>query len=93
MPRVPVLPILSVLACFYLMLNLPGETWIRFVVWMVIGIAVYFGYGRRTAASTPRATGRTPPPRTRPAAPDALTPAGEIPADASAGARTGRADR
>ena len=34
------------LACFYLMLNLPGETWIRFGVWMVIGIVVYFGYGR-----------------------------------------------
>jgi APA family basic amino acid/polyamine antiporter len=45
-PGVPVLPILSVLACFYLMLNLPGETWIRFGVWMVLGIAVYFGYGR-----------------------------------------------
>jgi APA family basic amino acid/polyamine antiporter len=28
------------------MLNLPGETWIRFGVWMIIGIGVYFGYGR-----------------------------------------------
>ena len=34
-PGVPLLPILSVLACFYLMLNLPGETWLRFAVWMV----------------------------------------------------------
>jgi basic amino acid/polyamine antiporter, APA family len=45
-PGVPLLPILSVLACFYLMLNLPGETWLRFGIWMVIGIALYFVYGR-----------------------------------------------
>ena len=50
----PVLPILSALACIYLMLNLPGETWIRFVVWMVLGIVVYFVYGRRNSRfSTP----------------------------------------
>jgi APA family basic amino acid/polyamine antiporter len=46
-PLVPFLPILSALACVYLMLNLPGETWLRFVVWMVIGVALYFVYGRR----------------------------------------------
>jgi APA family basic amino acid/polyamine antiporter len=46
-PAVPVLPILSALASFYLMLNLPGETWIRFAVWMVVGIIVYALYGRR----------------------------------------------
>ena len=28
------------------MLNLPAETWIRFGVWMVIGVVFYFGYGR-----------------------------------------------
>jgi APA family basic amino acid/polyamine antiporter len=53
-PAVPLLPILSVLACFYLMLNLPGETWLRFAVWMIIGVVVYFGYGRRNSRfSTP----------------------------------------
>jgi APA family basic amino acid/polyamine antiporter len=29
------------------MLNLPGETWLRFVIWMVIGVVLYFAYGRR----------------------------------------------
>ncbi|MFG3349342.1 amino acid permease [Streptomyces sp. NPDC048018] len=45
-PWVPVLPILSIAASLWLMLNLPGETWFRFAVWMVIGLAVYFLYGR-----------------------------------------------
>lgn len=46
-PWVPVVPILAVLAAVYLMLNLPGATWIRFLVWMAIGLVVYFAYGAR----------------------------------------------
>ncbi|GAA3142876.1 amino acid permease [Streptomyces rameus] len=45
-PWVPVVPILSVCASLWLMLNLPAETWIRFAIWMVIGFVVYFFYGR-----------------------------------------------
>ncbi|MFF9018522.1 amino acid permease [Streptomyces sp. NPDC014870] len=45
-PWVPVLPIISVAASVWLMLNLPGETWFRFAVWMAIGVVVYFLYGR-----------------------------------------------
>ncbi|WP_369232692.1 amino acid permease [Streptomyces sp. R21] len=45
-PLVPLVPILSVLASLWLMLNLPAETWLRFGIWMVIGFAVYFLYGR-----------------------------------------------
>ncbi|MFG2945978.1 amino acid permease [Streptomyces adustus] len=45
-PWVPFLPVVSVLATLWLMLNLPAETWIRFAVWMVIGFVVYFLYGR-----------------------------------------------
>ncbi|GGS66961.1 amino acid permease [Streptomyces cinerochromogenes] len=44
-PWVPVVPIVSVCATLWLMLNLPAETWIRFAIWMVIGFFVYFFYG------------------------------------------------
>ncbi|GGX61046.1 amino acid permease [Streptomyces hiroshimensis] len=46
-PLVPVVPILSVLASLWLMLNLTAETWLRFAVWMVVGVVVYFVYGRQ----------------------------------------------
>ena len=51
-PLMPVLPIVSALACFWLMLNLPGDTWLRFAAWMVLGIVVYAGYGRRKSRFT-----------------------------------------
>ncbi|HKR53243.1 MAG TPA: amino acid permease [Chthoniobacterales bacterium] len=46
-PMVPVFPILGVILCFVLMLSLPLETWIRFFVWLAIGLAIYFLYGVR----------------------------------------------
>ena len=46
-PGVPVVPVLAMLTSFYLMLNLPAETWLRFVIWMAIGIVVYFAYSAR----------------------------------------------
>ncbi|MEV7413769.1 amino acid permease [Streptomyces sp. NPDC089919] len=45
-PWVPVVPVLSIAASVWLMLNLPAETWLRFGIWMVIGFVVYFAYGR-----------------------------------------------
>ncbi|MEV7682688.1 amino acid permease [Streptomyces sp. NPDC088341] len=45
-PLVPYLPIASVLASLWLMLNLPAETWLRFGIWMVVGCVVYAFYGR-----------------------------------------------
>ncbi|MEV0613284.1 amino acid permease [Nonomuraea sp. NPDC050404] len=44
-PLVPWLPIVSVLACLYLMLNLPVLTWLRFLIWMVIGVLLYLAFG------------------------------------------------
>jgi APA family basic amino acid/polyamine antiporter len=46
-PLVPFVPIMGILCCFGLMLTLPGDTWIRLVVWLAIGLGIYFGYGRR----------------------------------------------
>ena len=48
-PFSPVIPVLSALACLYLMTNLSVETWLRFAVWMVIGVVLYLSYGRRNA--------------------------------------------
>ncbi len=46
-PLVPLVPILAVVACLWLMLNLSVETWLRFVIWMALGVIVYFAYSRR----------------------------------------------
>jgi APA family basic amino acid/polyamine antiporter len=45
-PFVPVVPILGILICGYMMSSLPGPTWERLIVWMVIGLAIYFLYSR-----------------------------------------------
>ncbi len=45
-PLVPLVPILGIACCLGLMLTLPLDTWIRLVVWLLIGFVVYFGYGR-----------------------------------------------
>jgi basic amino acid/polyamine antiporter, APA family len=48
-PFSPVLPVLSALICGYLMLTLPVETWIRFLIWMAAGFLIYFFYGYHNA--------------------------------------------
>ena len=49
-PFVPLVPILSIVCCAILMMGLPLVTWIRFFVWLAIGLLVYFGYSRSHAA-------------------------------------------
>ncbi len=46
-PFMPVIPILAILCCVGLMATLPRDTWIRLIVWLAIGFAIYFGYGVR----------------------------------------------
>lgn len=46
-PWVPVLPILGVAFAVYLMSDLPWETWVRFVVWLAVGLVIYAAYGYR----------------------------------------------
>jgi APA family basic amino acid/polyamine antiporter len=46
-PWVPFLPGLSIACCLLLMMSLPLMTWVRFVVWLLIGLAIYFSFSKR----------------------------------------------
>ncbi|MGH3102100.1 MAG: amino acid permease, partial [Thermoleophilia bacterium] len=48
-PFVPWFPIIGTLLCIYLMADLPGATWARFLIWMAIGLLIYFAYGMRNS--------------------------------------------
>jgi APA family basic amino acid/polyamine antiporter len=48
-PLVPLVPLLGIAMCAYLMLGLPAVTWIRFGLWLVVGLTLYFAYGFRNS--------------------------------------------
>ena len=48
-PFVPLIPILGILVCLIMMAFLPWETWLRLGVWLVIGLAIYFWYGKKNS--------------------------------------------
>jgi len=48
-PAFPVVPALGVLLCLYLMASLPLVTWLRFLVWLLLGLAVYASFGSKRA--------------------------------------------
>ena len=49
-PFVPFVPIMGILLCLMLMCSLPGENWWRLLIWLAIGIVIYFFYGRHHSA-------------------------------------------
>jgi APA family basic amino acid/polyamine antiporter len=51
-PGLPWVPLLGAGFCLMQMVALPGTTWERLIIWLVIGMLVYFGYGRRNAERT-----------------------------------------
>ena len=48
-PGVPFTPLISIAACLYLMLQLPKVTWIRFGIWLAVGLVFYFAYGYKNS--------------------------------------------
>ena len=46
-PWVPFVPLAGIFTCLLLMFSLPVENWVRLVVWLLVGLGIYFGYGRR----------------------------------------------
>ena len=45
-PLVPLVPILAILICGYMMFSLPSDTWVRLLVWLGLGLLIYFMYGK-----------------------------------------------
>ena len=58
-PFVPWVPLFAVIMCTYLMLQLPWVTWVRFILWLAIGLLVYFAYGIRHSVLRARAAGQS----------------------------------
>jgi basic amino acid/polyamine antiporter, APA family len=53
-PGAPITPLLGIISCIYLMVNLPWVTLVRFIVWMVLGMIVYFVFSRSNSALSPK---------------------------------------
>jgi APA family basic amino acid/polyamine antiporter len=45
-PAVPLVPLLGAGSCALMMFGLGEVTWLRFVIWMTVGLLIYLGYGR-----------------------------------------------
>ncbi|WP_342644640.1 amino acid permease [Mucilaginibacter sp. CSA2-8R] len=56
-PLVPLVPILGILTCFAMMTFLPADTWLRLIIWLAIGLVIYFTYGRKHSMVRRKAMG------------------------------------
>lgn len=52
-PLVPLVPIMGIVVCLYLMYSLPIESWYRLAIWLAIGLAIYFFYGKKHSDMNP----------------------------------------
>jgi APA family basic amino acid/polyamine antiporter len=59
-PLVPFVPLLGIVFCLVLMFSLPAENWFRLILWLLLGFAVYFGYGRYHSALARMRSGEIP---------------------------------
>jgi APA family basic amino acid/polyamine antiporter len=64
-PWVPLVPLLGILISGLMMASLPADTWLRLVVWLVIGMVLYFTYGRHHSRVQSAVASRTRTPRGR----------------------------
>lgn len=48
-PLVPFVPVMGVIVCVYLMYSLPAESWLRLIIWMALGVVIYFVYGKKNS--------------------------------------------
>ena len=58
-PFVPVVPVLGIIFCLTLMIPLPLDTWLRLIIWLAIGLAIYFLYGRKHSVLGRKQQGKT----------------------------------
>jgi basic amino acid/polyamine antiporter, APA family len=66
LPFMPFVPAFGVLSSLFLIWQLPWETWARFGVWLLVGLAIYFFYGRRHSLLNPDSPNHHRPPQTSP---------------------------
>jgi APA family basic amino acid/polyamine antiporter len=64
-PLYPLVPILGILTCLLLMFSLPAENWYRLIIWMAIGIGLYFAYGHTHSELRKRNAALAAPGKTR----------------------------
>ena len=53
-PGAPLVPLLGILSCIYLMVHLPWVSLLRFIIWMALGMVIYFGFSRSNSALSPQ---------------------------------------